>query len=100
MPIVVRRARKDAGDWAGDGEGEWVDRVPEWQTRPLSADEVERCTTLLMAFLEKKGFTSRQIGQVFYRGEDEKSAGSRVRMRLQRMRNAFTDAGFELGIIP
>jgi hypothetical protein len=101
MPKVARRSQHDEEhSLVGDEEGVWVDRLPAWQTRPLSKGEVTNVTTLLMSLMDKSGFNSVQIAQVFYRGEDAKTAATRVRMRLKRMRDDFAKNGFKLGLIP
>jgi hypothetical protein len=101
MPLLVRRSERDEDfPLGGDGEGVWIDRLPEWQTRRLLPEEVERVTTVLMVLMEKSGFNSVQTAQVFFSGEDAKVAATKVRKRLQRMRDAFTSNGFQFGVIP
>lgn len=110
MPMVVCHFPSNAessgddasrlGNLVEDGEGKWLDRLPEWQTRSLSNSEITNVTTVLMLLMDRSGFNSVQIAQVFYHDEDPKAAAPRVRKRLQRMRDDFADEGFELGLIP
>jgi hypothetical protein len=96
MPLAIRPPGSPR-----EAEAEFIERLPDWRSRDLTATEVDHLVDLVALWLEKSGFSHRQIGQVLFRDSRTLTRGrEKVSHRLQNMKQSFDTGGFSLVSIP